>query len=65
MNKVTAGGYDIRYRDLSNSGLSRSEAFNLEEASTYNGTQFSNFTMTLYKVQNGNMQTYGLSETEF
>lgn len=65
MNKITKGKYDIRYRDLSNGGLSRSEAFNLEETSTYDGTQFSNITMTLYKVQNGNMQTYGLSETEF
>ena len=65
LNKVTAGSYDIRYRDLGNGGLSRSEAFSLEEISTYNGTQFSNLTMTLYKVQHGNMQTYGLSETEF
>lgn len=65
VNKVTAGGYDIRYRDLSTNSLSRSEAFNLEEVSTYTGTQFSNFTMTLYKVQDGNMHTYSLSETEF
>lgn len=65
LNKVTAGSYDIRYRDLDDGRLSRSEAFNLEEIPTYNGTQFSNITMTLYKVQNGNMQTYGLSEAEF
>lgn len=65
LKKVTAGNYDIRYRDLGNGGLSRSEAFNLEETPTYDGTQFSNMTMTLYKVQNGNMQTYGLSEAEF
>lgn len=65
LNKVTAGGYDIRYRDLNNGGLSRSEAFRLEETPTDNGTQYSNITMTLYKVQNGNMQTYGLAEAEF
>ena len=65
LSKVTAGSYDIRYRDLNNGGLSRSEAFDLEEIRTHDGTQFSNITMTLYKVQNGNMQTYGLSETEF
>jgi len=65
LNKVTAGSYDIRYRDLSSGGLSRSEAFNLEEIHTYDGVQYSNITMTLYKVQNGNMQTYGLSEEEF
>lgn len=65
LNKITAGSYDIRYRDLGNGGLSRSEAFNLEEIQTYDGVQYSNITMTLYKVQNGNMQTYGLSEAEF
>lgn len=65
LNKVTAGSYDIRYRDLSNGRLSRSEAFNLKEIQTYDGVQYSNITMTLYKVQNGNMQTYGLSEAEF
>jgi curved DNA-binding protein CbpA len=65
VKKVTAGSYDIRYRDLKNGGLSRSEAFNLEENKTQNGTQFSNLSMTLYKVENGNMQTYGLSEAEF
>ncbi|MBI2307470.1 MAG: J domain-containing protein [Rhodocyclales bacterium] len=65
LNKVTAGSYDIRYRDLSNGGLSRSEAFSLEEIPSYASTQFSNITMTLYKVQNGNMQTYVLSEAEF
>ncbi len=65
LNKIRAGNYDIRYRDLGNGGLSRSESFNLEEIRTYDGVQYSNMTMTLYKVQNGNMQTYGLSETEF
>ncbi len=65
MSKITAGSYDIRYRDLGNGGLSRSEAFNLEEIQNYNGVQYSNITMTLYKIQNGNMQTYGLSEAEF
>jgi hypothetical protein len=65
LNTITAGSYDIRYRDLGNGGLSRSEAFNLKEVKTYVGVQFSNITMTLYKVQSGNMQTYGLSEAEF
>jgi hypothetical protein len=65
LNKVIAGNYDIRYRDLSNGGLSRSEVFALEETATYNGVQYSKITMTLYKVQNGNMRTYSLSETEF
>lgn len=65
LSKVSAGNYDIRYRDLGNGGLSRSEAFSLSESPTYNGTRYSNITLTLYKVQNGNMQTYGISESEF
>lgn len=65
LSKVTAGSYDIRYRDLSSGGLSRSEAFVLEETSTSQGTQYSVLTMTLYKVKDGNMQTFDLSEDEF
>lgn len=65
VNKVRAGSYDMRYRDLDSGGLSRSEPFTLEEISDSEGVRFSNFTMTLYKVVNGNMQTYGLSEAEF
>lgn len=64
-NKVTAGSYDIRYRDLDSGWLSRSESFELKEIPTKDGTQFSNMTMTLYKVKNGNMQSYALSEAEF
>jgi hypothetical protein len=62
---VTAGNYDIRYRDLNTGRLSRSEAFSLEETPAYNGRQFSNITITLYKVRNGNMETYSLAEDEF
>ena len=65
LNQVNAGNYDIRYRDLRTGGLSRSEAFDLVEIPIDNGTRFSNITMTLYKVRNGNMQTYGLAEDEF
>lgn len=62
---LTAGRYDIRYRDLGTGGLARSEAFDLVEKSTPGGTQYSKLTMTLYKVQNGNMRTYDISESEF
>lgn len=65
LNKIRAGSYDIRYRDLDSGGLSRSEAFDLTETRTADGRQYSNITMTLYKVRNGNMQTYGLSDAEF
>lgn len=65
ISSINAGLYDIRYRDLTTGSLARSESFTLEEVSTHNGTRYSDMTMTLYKVSNGNMQTYGLSESEF
>lgn len=65
LKQVTAGSYDIRHRDLSSGGLSRSEAIVLSEVHTGEETQYSKLTMTLYKIKNGNMQTYRLSEAEF
>lgn len=65
ISRINPGLYDIRYRDLTTGGLARSESFTLEEVSTYNGARYSDMTMTLYKVRHGNMQTYGLSESEF
>jgi hypothetical protein len=65
VSNVTAGNYDVRYRDLDSGGLARSESFRLQETPTYDGIQYSNLTMTLYKVRHGNMQTYGISENEF
>ena len=65
LNKISQGNYDIRYRDLSSGSLHRSESFKLEERKTIDGTEFSEITMTLYKVQNGNMQTYSITENEF
>lgn len=65
MNKVDPGSYDLRYMDLGNGGLSRSEAFDVEERHTYDGIEYSSMTMTLYKVRDGNFQTYDLAESEF
>lgn len=62
---VTAGTYDVRYRDLTTGGLSRSESFVLEETRVSGGIQYSQMSLTLYKVQNGNMETYRLGEDEF
>ena len=65
IRKISEGNYDIRYRDLVSGALTRSESFRLEEISTQNGVEYSNITMTLYKIKNGNMQTYPISEDEF
>lgn len=65
VHKIDAGNYDVRYRDLNTGHLSRSEQFALEETELSEGTQYSQMSLTLYKVQNGNMQTYDLAENEF
>lgn len=62
---VAAGSYDVRYRDLDTGGLSRSDAFELNEVPIESGTRYDTMTMTLYKVQDGNMQTFPLAESEF
>ena len=62
---IDAGSYDLRYRDLSSGQLARSESFSLEERPTSDGTEYSDYSMTLYKVANGNMQTYDLNESDF
>jgi len=62
---VAAGRYDVRYRDLSSGGYSKTEEFTLTETKNYQGTEFSNLSLTLYKVSNGNMHTETIDESEF
>jgi hypothetical protein len=64
-SSVMAGRYDVRYRDLTTGGLSKTEEFILEERATYSGTSYSTLSMTLYKVANGNMTTESIDESEF
>ena len=63
--KVAAGTYDVRYRDLESGGYSKTEPFTLEEIKTFSVTEFSNLSLTLYKVANGNMNTQTIDESEF
>jgi len=65
LQKVRAGNYDVRYRDLDSGALARSDAFDIEEHRTEAGVRFSRFTMTLYKVRDGNMRTHDIAESEF
>lgn len=64
-SSVRAGNYDVRYRDLRNGGISKSEGFELREILEDGGTRYSKMTLTLYKIQNGNMQMRDISEAEF
>lgn len=62
---IRSGTYDVRYRDLNTGALLRSEAFGLEETKMRDGTEYSEIEITLYKVLDGNMETYPLSEEDF
>lgn len=62
---VVQGRYDVRYRDLSSGGYSKTEEFSLIETRTVGGTNFSNISLTLYKVAHGNMQTEAIDESQF
>jgi hypothetical protein len=64
MRNVAPGAYEIRSRDLTSGSLARSESFTLEESANANGTQYTKYTMRLYRVWNG-MTTRPLSEEEF
>ena len=64
MTSIKAGNYDVRYKDLESGSISKSELFELKEFQTETGTQFSNITMTLYKIENGNMHTTSINEDE-
>lgn len=62
---LTKGSYDVRYRDLARGSLFRSQTFSVVEFPVRGARKFSNITMTLYKVLNGNMETVPISEKEF
>ena len=62
---MAAGRYDVRYRDLTNGRLARSEAFELEERHSDRGVEYQEMTLTLYKVRDGNTRTYPLAESQF
>jgi hypothetical protein len=65
VENVRAGNYDVRYRDLDSGGLSRTERFNLNELRGGGVVSYSQLTLSLYKVRDGNMQTYSILENEF
>jgi hypothetical protein len=64
--KITPGKYDVRYRDLNSGATTKTQEFQLKETKEQDGSiNYSNMTMTLYKVANGNMQTEPIDEESF
>ena len=58
---LAPGWYQVRYIELYDNDFpstgTKSENFELEQINTYNGIQYSQMTLTLYKVRNGNTYT--------
>lgn len=65
IRKVSAGNYDIRYRDLDSGALLRSQQFDVDQIRGETSTQYSTIEISLYKVQDGTFHTYPLAEGEF
>ena len=60
-NELTPGQYEIRYRELYESGEpshgTKSQIYTMEQHRTPTGTQYDTLSLTLYKVRNGNART--------
>ncbi len=61
ITSVSVGTYDIRYRLLSSGVLLRSDPITLRQ----DDRTYSNVTVTLYSVPQGNLKTHSLTEREF
>ena len=65
LDALTAGTYDLRYRNLASGELSRSAALIIEEVVTPQGKQHSAIGIKLYKSVDANMQAYSLGDADF
>jgi curved DNA-binding protein CbpA len=65
LKKLRPGLYDVRYRDLDSGALSRSDPFSIEEHRTETGVQYTDLTVTLYKVRGGKLKMHDIPDTEF
>ncbi len=63
--EITPGKYDVRYRDLSSGGFSKTDEFELVETKDKDGTKYSMLTMTLYKTTDGTMKTEPIDPASF
>ena len=62
---ISPGRYDVRYLERWSGAMAKSDPFVLSETERHDGTEYSQLTLTLYKVANGNMRTHRINESEF
>lgn len=65
LKNLSPGRYDVRYRDLDNGRLARSEEFVIEERVGFDGASQIKTTVTLDKIQKNQVEIFGLLEAEF
>lgn len=65
MNKIEPGIYMVKYKDVETGCNYKSDFFRVEESKSQQGVEFSDVTLTIYTMYNGNMSFEGLSENEF
>lgn len=62
---LIANRYDLRTLDLSTGAKMKSEPFEIKQIETDDGIRYSTTSITLYKVRNGNSQSFSISDAEF
>ena len=65
MNKIEPGNYVIKYKDIKNGCNSKSDPFDVEQIQTAQGIQYSDISLTIYTMLNGNMDFERLPENAF
>ncbi|MHA7113808.1 J domain-containing protein [Pseudomonas promysalinigenes] len=65
MNKIEPGSYVIKYKDIKNGCNSKSDPFEVEQIQTAQGVQYSDISLTIYTILNGNMDFERLPENAF
>lgn len=65
LDSITAGLYDVRYRNLQTGNLSKTEQFDLKQIETSTGTKYSTVSFTLYTVSGGNTRMSNIGEDQF
>ena len=62
---IRSGIYELRYEDLATKVFTKTDPLTLSERQVEGGVKFSRLKVTLYKVQNGNMNTQSIAKQEF
>lgn len=65
MNKIEPGAYVVKYKDVATGCNSLSDPFSIEQVEEYSGIRYSQLTLTIYRVLNGNMNFDRLPEANF